>query len=717
MAQTNESQEQVTINVETLQPVTRTLMTIGALPTSYLISMTYEEQLLWLQNYLIQTVIPAINNNAEATEEVQNIVMALQDYINDYFDNLDVQEEINNKLEQMAQDGTLTTLIENYVIPYINTQNQEIANFKTIVNNQIAEQNAQIQAVESGSPLVASSTAGMTETDRVYVNTTDGYWYYYNGTTWVQGGVYQATSIQDNEITHDLTNLTTYNLLDLFTLIENHSVSGYNGEFTAVNNPARICTNRVHFKRGDKILNTNTNIYMLLALCDEYNASNTQVQWTNINSYTFANDCYCYITFKYGTAGTAEWDTTKKAELTSAITFEKENSVNVIEEPKPYIPENLITDNYTNLHFGNIVINADGTYSSNLQRLLTKEFLIWDNQKNVIYNSNTTEMKFAIHCFDKYGNKIFGSGWITSAYYIVPECKYFKVQLSKISEEDLDPETDYILFNNLTFSPSVPNEDKRAIANDFNTEYGRIYDTSYVFCRIPKKSAIGKNIKPRFVFTNNTNTLTPLTTIKTPVNYAKYNDTLLVCNSAIFDPSTKAPLGQIIMNGVSIQDETAVRPVQGVPYSDGEVYPLCIDANGDMSAPYLKTVTTSEMINDGVKYCCVGWIKLVDNFEICTTDINAEDVHKNERLPQQIVGQFQNGDYFVFSSDGDRGNIENEQGLLYTECANFLISRGVKFAYAFDGGGSVATVKEQRLLTAPFENRTVPILLEFYIDE
>lgn len=115
MAQTNESQEQVTVNVETLQPVTRTLMTIGALPTSYLISMTYEEQLLWLQNYLIKTVIPAINNNAEATQEVQDIVMALQDYINDYFNNLDVQEEINNKLDEMVEDGTLQEIVSSYL--------------------------------------------------------------------------------------------------------------------------------------------------------------------------------------------------------------------------------------------------------------------------------------------------------------------------------------------------------------------------------------------------------------------------------------------------------------------------------------------------------------------------------------------------------------------------------------------------------------------------
>ena len=199
MAQTNESQEQVTINVETLQPVTRTLMTIGALPTSYLISMTYEEQLLWLQNYLIKTVIPAINNNAEATQEVQDIVMALQQYINDYFNNLDVQEEINKKLDDLVRDGTLTRLIGEYIQPLIDEQNQEISDFKTQVDNEIAQQNAQIQAVTSGSPLAASSVSEMTDTSRVYVNTTDGYWYYFNGTQWTQGDVYQSTRIGENE--------------------------------------------------------------------------------------------------------------------------------------------------------------------------------------------------------------------------------------------------------------------------------------------------------------------------------------------------------------------------------------------------------------------------------------------------------------------------------------------------------------------------------------
>lgn len=58
----------------------------------------------------------------------------------------------------------------------------------------------QIMSLASGSPLVASSTSEMTQTDKIYVNTTDGKWYYHNGTTWVIGGTYQSTGIANNSI-------------------------------------------------------------------------------------------------------------------------------------------------------------------------------------------------------------------------------------------------------------------------------------------------------------------------------------------------------------------------------------------------------------------------------------------------------------------------------------------------------------------------------------
>lgn len=186
-------------------------MTIGVLPSSYVDSMSYYETLLWLCNYLENTVIPTVNNNGQAVEELQSAYLTLHDYVEHYFDNLDVQNEINNKLDQMATDGSLTNLIKAYVDPIyqgyeatinatVNQQNTEISDFKTSINSQIGVINNKVDNATSGSPLVASSTIDMTDTTRIYVNTTDGNWYYYDGDSWEIGGVYQSSGISNGSI-------------------------------------------------------------------------------------------------------------------------------------------------------------------------------------------------------------------------------------------------------------------------------------------------------------------------------------------------------------------------------------------------------------------------------------------------------------------------------------------------------------------------------------
>ena len=101
--------------VITLPPFKRLCMTIGELPSSYVETMTYYESLLWFCNYLGKTVIPTINNNAEAVEELQTKYIELKDYVDNYFENLDVQEEINNKLDEMAESGELADIIAQYL--------------------------------------------------------------------------------------------------------------------------------------------------------------------------------------------------------------------------------------------------------------------------------------------------------------------------------------------------------------------------------------------------------------------------------------------------------------------------------------------------------------------------------------------------------------------------------------------------------------------------
>ena len=64
--------------------------------------------------YLNQ-VIASQNEVQGVTEEIVTAFNNLYDYVHDYFENLDVQEEINNKLDQMVEDGTLQEIIGDYL--------------------------------------------------------------------------------------------------------------------------------------------------------------------------------------------------------------------------------------------------------------------------------------------------------------------------------------------------------------------------------------------------------------------------------------------------------------------------------------------------------------------------------------------------------------------------------------------------------------------------
>ena len=101
-------------DVQGLKPFRHFCMSLGVIPSSYLEAMTNEELLLWFCDFLQNKVIPTVNNNAECVQELQELFTQLRTYVNDYFTNLDVQEEINNKLNDMAQDGSLEDIIADF---------------------------------------------------------------------------------------------------------------------------------------------------------------------------------------------------------------------------------------------------------------------------------------------------------------------------------------------------------------------------------------------------------------------------------------------------------------------------------------------------------------------------------------------------------------------------------------------------------------------------
>lgn len=93
-------------NVKQLSPFV--LFCQKVIPLAFDESMSYYECLCALYNYIHNEIAPAINTNADAITE-------LQDYVTNYFDNLDIQTEINNKLDEMAENGELAEIIAQYV--------------------------------------------------------------------------------------------------------------------------------------------------------------------------------------------------------------------------------------------------------------------------------------------------------------------------------------------------------------------------------------------------------------------------------------------------------------------------------------------------------------------------------------------------------------------------------------------------------------------------
>ena len=102
------------------------------LPTVYDDSLSYYELLTKVVHFLnemnenIDSFKKSLDDNYKAFEDLQKFVnltkdslvnsySELQSYVNTYFENLDVQTEINNKLDTMSTNGTLSLLVAPFI--------------------------------------------------------------------------------------------------------------------------------------------------------------------------------------------------------------------------------------------------------------------------------------------------------------------------------------------------------------------------------------------------------------------------------------------------------------------------------------------------------------------------------------------------------------------------------------------------------------------------
>lgn len=91
------------------------------LPLVYDDSLSYYELLCKVVDYLNNTIAD-VNTLGTDVDNLNKAFIQLQDYVNNYFSTLDVQEEINNKLDEMVKDGTFDKLLSKIIAGVVNVK-------------------------------------------------------------------------------------------------------------------------------------------------------------------------------------------------------------------------------------------------------------------------------------------------------------------------------------------------------------------------------------------------------------------------------------------------------------------------------------------------------------------------------------------------------------------------------------------------------------------
>lgn len=136
----------------------------NALPLVYDDSLSYYE----LLNKVVYQLNVVISNMDTAEANINNLLAAynqLQEYVNHYFDSLDVQEEIDNKIDRMVADGELQSIIGDAVSELIGdtVASQIDAVVAEQIDDTVADQLGSVVEEQIGTPASEAATEWLQE--------------------------------------------------------------------------------------------------------------------------------------------------------------------------------------------------------------------------------------------------------------------------------------------------------------------------------------------------------------------------------------------------------------------------------------------------------------------------------------------------------------------------------------------------------------------------
>ena len=185
-----------------------------------------------IQNYL---------NQIKTAVFGKDVRQSIHDAIKQCYDDASVDHD-NANMEVKLARGTHETLNDRITENEKNQENlssQLDKNTSELNNNKsnISVLNNQIKSIANGSPKGVYPTvsdlniAFPTGNNNVYVVSSDGGWYYWNGSTWTKGGTYQSTEIADRSIGSNKVKFvdTSRNLFDYSKVTKSYGLNVSNG--------------------------------------------------------------------------------------------------------------------------------------------------------------------------------------------------------------------------------------------------------------------------------------------------------------------------------------------------------------------------------------------------------------------------------------------------------------------------------------------------------
>ena len=394
------------------------------LPNVYDDSLSYYEYLCKLNEYLNE-VIGQINTLTDNMEDYEADLTATwletKSYIDNYFNNLDVQQEINNKLDAMAESGALSTLLA----PIVGTQiggvvaGQIGATVASQIGATVASQIDASVAGQISQPTATATTAWLA----AHVDPVGSAVVVDNSLT-IGGAAADAnaTGEEINSIVSDLSN--SLNGSGEFTGFK----SGYRMSTNVGNiieSSLRCTTNLILVRKGCTVTvdNIDNTIKVVLVASNQYDSD---WRFTKF-SYTAPVDVFCAVNCSM-LDGTQTIDPTT-VDVTITVDY-NDTHINQIYDNKNNIEQNkkeMYTIDNTSIDdvrilvpFYNGVIDGNGAYNNIYKfRIANKDKIKVDEDTIIFINKN---FRCAIHYF--YNDTHTEVGWTTGFYKLNKNYEY-----------------------------------------------------------------------------------------------------------------------------------------------------------------------------------------------------------------------------------------------------------------------------------------------------